>query len=122
MPEPTSKPKRPYPHMPTTEDNRETPSGSSGGGTRVSAKKMVLEILAFFFPVLCFPLLDLAFRALWDGRSSNDLPFPPVFLSFFTGGASILITCSMVALGFTDPAYLYFTCANMSYVILFLFG
>jgi hypothetical protein len=78
--------------------------------------------MTFFFPVLCFPLLDLAFRALWDGRPSNDLPFPPVLLSFLTGGASILITCSVVALGFTDPAYLYFTCANMSYVILFLFG
>jgi hypothetical protein len=91
--------------MPTTEDN--TSGSSASRRTRVSARKMALETLAFFLPVLCFPLLDLAFRSLWDGRPSNDLPFPPVFLSFFTGGGSIIITCSMVALSFNDPAYLY---------------
>jgi len=36
--------------------------------------------------------------------------------------ASMLITCGMIALGFTTAVDLYFSCANFPYIILFLFG
>jgi hypothetical protein len=120
--------KRPFPHIiihisPTMNIKiTQRPSGSSAGSTGLSGRKMVLEIMSFFLPLACFPLADLFFRAFWAGRPSNDLPFPPVVLSLVTGGASMLITCGIIALGLTNAAYLYFSCANFSYIILFLFG
>jgi len=101
------------------DQNTQRPSGRSAG--RVSGLKMFLETMSFFLPLACFPLADLLFCDFWAGRSSNDLPFPPVVLSLITGGVSMLITCAMVALRFTNAAYLYFSCANFSYITLFLF-
>ena len=102
--------------------NTQGPCGSSTGSTGVSGRKMVLETLSFFLPLACFPLANLLFRAFWAGRPLNDLPFPPIVLLLVTGGVSMLLTCGMIALGFTNAVYLYFSCANFSYIILFLFG
>lgn len=120
--------KRPHPHIiihisrTMNIKNTQRPGGSSAGSTGVSGRKMALETMSFFLPLACFALADLLFRAFWAGRPSNDLPFPPVVLLLVTGGASMLIMCGMIALGFTNTAYLYFSCANFSYIILFLFG
>jgi len=100
--------------------NTQRPSGSTAG--RVSGIKIFLETLSFFLPLAFFPLVDLLFCAFWAGRPADDLPFPPVVLSLVTGGVSMLITCAMIGSGFTNVAYLYFSCANFSYILLFLFG
>ncbi|KDR68182.1 hypothetical protein GALMADRAFT_146435 [Galerina marginata CBS 339.88] len=83
---------------------------------------MAQDVFVFFLPLACFPVADIIFRAIWVGRPLNNLPFPPIVLSLLTGGASMLLTCGMIALGFTDTAYLSFGCANLSYIILFLIG
>ena len=83
---------------------------------------MLLTTLSFFLPSAAFPTTDIFVRAIWAGRPAGTLPFPPVFLSFITGGASIWINCGFIIFAHTETAYLYFTCANISYIIIFLFG
>ena len=124
-PEPTTpRTKRLHPHIILlTMDIGNTPERPSGRSTgRASGLKMFLETMSFFLPLACFPLANLLFCGFWAGKSSNDLPFPPVVLSLITGGASMLITSAMIGFGFNDAAYLYFSCANFSYITLFLFG
>jgi hypothetical protein len=86
------------------------------------ALTMLFVTFAFILPVVAFPLTDIMLRAIWAGRPASTLPFPPVLLSMITGGSSIAINYGFIIFGYTGADYLYFTCANISYVILFLFG
>jgi len=83
---------------------------------------MLFMTFPFLLPVVAFPLTDITLRAIWAGRPAATLLVPPVLLSFITGGASIFVNYGFVAFGYMGADYLYFTCANISYIILFLFG
>ncbi|KIM36954.1 hypothetical protein M413DRAFT_448856 [Hebeloma cylindrosporum] len=81
---------------------------------RTGSKALALELLAFFLPLLCFPVLYLAFLTSWVETPSNELPFPPAMISFITGGASMLLASGMMVIGINNNAYLWFDSANMA--------
>ncbi|KIM38942.1 hypothetical protein M413DRAFT_29855 [Hebeloma cylindrosporum] len=69
---------------------------------------------------MAFPVTHFLLRINWTTRALETLPFHPVSLPFITGGASVLLSCIFVSAGNFGSAYLFFTCANMSYIVLFI--